>query len=232
MWLPGHLALAFLIAIPVFAWVQRKNEIRTPVILVIFFAAFPDFFHIGDLRAVSHSLIGLAGLMLVALLILSAFVKLNRWTILASVVGASSHLLGDTYIGHIYPQFPFSNAVLEFNEFNTLFDFQTELALSLLALLAIPVILYWDRKRRWGGRTGKERRFLLLMTLLLIAMAFAELVLFTQMNLGRNPPRSVLLMMPLFAGPLLLTLGWIDLRRLIQSLLKSKEKTPKIDFGH
>ena len=223
--------MAFLIAIPVFAWAQRKGEIRTPIILVIFFAAFPDFFHIGDFRAVSHSLVGLAGLMLIALLVLSVFVKLNRWTILASVVGASSHLIGDTYIGHIYPLFPFSNAVLEFNEFNTLFDFQTELALSALALLAIPVILFWDRKRRWAGRTGKERSFLLLMSLLLIVFGFAELVLFAQMNLGRHSPRSVLLMLPLFASPLLLMLGWIDLRPLSQYVKRKLGKTPKTDFG-
>ncbi len=212
MWLPGHLALAFLIAIPLLAWTQRTNEIRTPIVLVIFFAAFPDFFHIGEFRAVSHSLIGLAGLMLISLLILSAFVKLNRIAVFASLLGASSHLIGDAYIGHIYPLFPFSNSLLMRNEFNTFFDLNIELALSLLAILAIPLIILWDRRWGWGGRMRKEKCFLLLMALLVILLGLAEMVLFAQMDLGRRNLPSAALMMPLFAAPLLLLLAWVDLR--------------------
>jgi hypothetical protein len=196
-----------------FAWVQRTNEIRTPVVLVIFFAAFPDFFHIGDFRAVSHSLIGLAGLMVLAILILSMFVKLNKMTVLACIFGASSHLIGDAYIGHIYPAYPFSNALLELHEFNTFFDLNVELALSALAILAIPLVFLWDSKRGWGSRTAGERKFMLLMSLLVIFLGLAELALFGQMNLWRRGIGQVLLMMPLFAMPLLLLLAWIGPKR-------------------
>lgn len=214
MWLPGHLALAFLIAVPFFVWVQRRNEIRTPIVLVMFFAAFPDFFHLGEFRAVSHSLIGLAGLGLIALLVISAFVKMNRIAILASILGASSHLIGDAYIGHIYPFFPFSNIVFQMNEFNTSFDLNTELTLSALTILAIPLIILWDRKRGWTGRTLKERRFLLLLSISVIIVGLAELALYAQMDLGRHGLRYALLMTPLFAAPLLLLLGWINRKAL------------------
>jgi glucan phosphoethanolaminetransferase (alkaline phosphatase superfamily) len=214
VWLPGHLAVAFLLAVPIFLWVQRTNEIRTPIVLVIFFAAFPDFFHLGDLRAVSHSLIGLACLVPIALLVISAFVKLNRIAIFASILGASSHLAGDAYIGHIYPLFPFSNVVFQMHEFNNNFDLNTELALGGLAILAIPLILFLDRKRGWAGRTPKERKFLLLVSLSVIGMGFAEMVLFTQMDLARHYLRYAFLMVPLFAAPVLLLLGWINRRSL------------------
>jgi glucan phosphoethanolaminetransferase (alkaline phosphatase superfamily) len=197
-----------------FVWVQRTNEIRTPIVLVTFFAAFPDFFHLGELRAVSHSIIGLAGLLLIALLVISAFVKLNRILILASILGATTHLTGDGYIGHVYPLFPFSNIVFQMNEFNTSFDLNTELSLSALTILAIPLIFLWDRKRGWTGRTLKERRFLLLLSISVIIMGLAELALFIQMDLGRHDLKYALLMMPLFAAPLLLLLGWINRKAL------------------
>jgi len=202
MWLPGHLALAFVIALPLILLSQERSRVLVMAQVAVF-SVFPDFFHIGDVRMISHSLIGLGVLVAAALLFLSLFNRQSLALILGAIIGASVHLLGDAYIGHIYPFFPLSDSIFELHRFNTLFDLQTELLLSGVALvLFLGVVRPW---REWGihpiDRKGEIQ-------LLLLAAPFAilsagELALYALSDVHFGAPLSTWLLIPFFLLPLL-----------------------------
>lgn len=201
VWLPGHLALGLLIALPLFLKMENRSR---PLLLVqvAFFSAFPDFFHIGDIRMISHSLIGLAGLLVAALLFLSLFNRQDLSLILASIIGASSHLVGDAFIGHIYPFFPLTEQIIEFSPFNTLFDLQFEITLSLIALaaliaLGIPRMMFGARDLATG-----ETKQMLLQAFPLALLSAGEVFLYLITNMHRGASLTVWSLVPFFALPL------------------------------
>ena len=228
MWLPGHLALGLLIALPLFLKMENRSR-PLLIVQVAFFSAFPDFFHIGDIRMISHSLIGLAGLLVAALLFLSLFHRQDLTLILAAIIGAGSHLVGDAFIGHIYPFFPLTEQIIEFRPFNTLFDLQFEIALSLIVLaalmaLGIPRMMLGARDLATG-----ETKQMLLQAFPLALLSAGEAVLYLITDMHRGAGLTVWSLVPFFALPLVFFAAlaiWALLRLLSGGIRKETRDRP------
>ena len=104
---------------------------------VAFFSQFPDFFHIGELRMFSHSLVGYSAHMAIALTVLWILFRPRPHLVALAVLASFSHLMADLYIGSITPFYPWSNDWIEFHEFNSALDLHLELVLPMVVLMIL-----------------------------------------------------------------------------------------------
>ena len=201
MWLPGHIALAMLLCAPVILLARRSGIPFIPtLVIVFFFAIMPDFFHLGSIRMISHSLVGLAAVGSIGLLVLH-LAGARRITLVIASIAVSSHLLGDYLIGHIYPYFPFSETTAQLNSFNTSFDLRIEIVISVAALVVICMLAVVP-KAVTIERNDTRRILVRLMAYGTTAMGIAELGLFLLMDLGNRRLGVAPLLAPLFLMPL------------------------------
>lgn len=197
MWLPGHLAVAFLVCTPLLLYSRRKGE--DPILALVyvaFFAVFPDFLHIGDFRMVSHSLLGLVALVLIALVILSRISEVRRSLVAIASVAAGAHLFADWMYGHFFPLFPFSTEYISLNTFNTYMDIRAEIALFAVATVVFAALVISGRHDYRSVKTAREAKWGYLVLLFpFLAMVVLETVYFTQnmLIIGTGVTRLILL---------------------------------------
>lgn len=202
MWLPGHLAIGLLLSlIPLALWARRSSLLLKPLIFVAFFSVLPDFLHFGDLRAFSHSIFG-ATLMAGAVLLL--LIMIQGWNPLLATIaflGTWSHLLADLFIGHIYPWYPWSWEIVQYNQFNTLFDIRVELALSLLVF--VPFAAWLIKSPKHLAVVGHKQKDLVVIVSLLgvfLIFASAQTLYYFYQNMFQNPTISEILLSFVFIG--------------------------------
>ncbi len=206
MWLPGHLALSFLLCLPLLVMVKRERLLA--LYFMAFFALLPDFLHLGELRVFTHSLAGLTFMLLLSLGILAALFRPRPVMYVIGAVAAFGHLLGDLYIGSVHPFWPWDDTWYHLHLFNSPFDISAEVALSSIALLL--VIALFGPLRLHGSRRQldqRESRNLYLLGALVAVMALLQggyyaLILYLG---GGDVMRYVLLLF--FAIPLLYTMS-------------------------
>jgi hypothetical protein len=204
MWLPGHLAASFLACTPFLIYYRERIGNRTLVLSYLaFFAAFPDFLHIDDLRIISHSILGLAALTAIAFVVLSLFFEVRRSYIVIAAVAAGTHLIADWMFGHFFPIYPLSDDYVSLNTFNTLADIRVEILLSAAAIIAFVVL---SLKSRGSGLTSgldrKEKWNVMILLLPLSAIAFLEAAYFTQNMMDVGVTITRLMLLCLFLIPL------------------------------
>ncbi|MDD1767095.1 MAG: metal-dependent hydrolase [Methanomassiliicoccales archaeon] len=197
MWLPGHLAVAFLICTPLLLYSRRKGE--DPILALVyvaFFAVFPDFLHIGDFRMVSHSLIGLAALVLIALVILFYVSEVRKSLVAIASIAVGAHLFADWMYGHFFPLFPFSIEYVSLNTFNTYVDVMAEIALFAVATVVFAALVISGRHDCRSVKTARGAKLGYLVLLLpFLAMTVLETVYFVQnmLIIGTGVTRLILL---------------------------------------
>jgi hypothetical protein len=213
MWLPGHVSVAFLLCLPLLLVSMRRG---VPIWLALsyigLFSVLPDFFHIGDYRMVSHSIIGLALIAGVILYPLGRLLKADSVLLAIGSVAAGSHLAADLWIGHIYPYFPFSEMQAEINQFNTLYDLRTEILLSLVAFIILALLLYATRSQWLETQptvTPLEKVHTLLIALPFAAMCLGQLVVFFETDLQGQFTATAAAMVPLIIGPLVAASAYV-----------------------
>jgi hypothetical protein len=210
MWLPGHLAVSFLACTPLLLYSRRKGEDATlALVYVAFFAVFPDFLHIGDLRIVSHSLVGLAALVSIALVVLSLLSEVRRSLVVIASVAAGAHLFADWLYGHFFPLFPFSTEYVSLNTFNTYMDIRVEIGLFAIAMVVFVVYMISGRtSQRHVQPVRREKWSRLILLLPFLVMTLLETAYFIQnmMIVGTTVTRLILLsiFMILLGGTLVL----------------------------
>jgi hypothetical protein len=204
MWLPGHLAISFLACTPLLLYARRQGEGKTLALsFVAFFAVFPDFLHIGDLRILSHSVIGLMVLVCAALIVLALFVEVRRIHVLIASVAAGAHLLADWMFGHFFPLFPFSNEYASLNYFNTLVDLRAEIVLAAVAIVVFAVLTFSGRSAwRCVRHPGRDRLSILLLLIPFLVLALLETASFIQNMRIVGTTVTRLIMLALFAAPI------------------------------
>lgn len=208
MWLPGHLAVAFLICIPLLLYSRSKGEEPIlPIIYVAFFAVFPDFLHIGDFRMVSHSLIGLSVLVLIGLVILSLISEVRKSLVAIASVAVAAHLFGDWMYGHFFPFFPISTEYVSLNTFNTFMDVRAEILLFAFAAVVFCIFTVSGHYNFVRIRTDlKTKRGFLVLLLPFLAMTALETVYFAQNMTIVGVSLSRLILLVIFAVLLVVTL--------------------------
>jgi len=139
MWLPGHLAVSFLLCLPLLVYLKRERPLA--LFYVGVFALLPDFVHLGSLRVASHSLIGTTAMTFGLLALLYVLFRPRLAVMAVGVVAAYGHLLADLYVGSIYPFYPFDPTWYQLHLFNSPFDITAELTLASAALV-IGVVLF------------------------------------------------------------------------------------------
>ncbi len=208
MWLPGHLALSFLISLPIILFSVRRGVNRTLVLsYAAFFAIYPDFFHIGYIRMISHSPIGLGILVAVAVIVLWFIFRIDRWLVVIAIVAAFGHLMGDWVFGHFYPAFPFSEEVLSMNKFNTPLDIQTEVVLSAVATaIFIPLFPPSGTAKAFLQLGSRDRWQVMILAAMFLSMIVLQGILFLQMDVLPYASQSDILLLLGFIVPLLFVL--------------------------
>jgi hypothetical protein len=207
MWLPGHVSIAFLLCLPLlFVSIRRGSTVWLALAYVGVFSILPDFFHWGDYRMVSHSIVGLVVIAGVILYILGKLFKADAALLAIGAVAAGAHLAGDLWIGHIFPLFPFSEQIAELNQFNTLDDLRIEIVLSAIALVVLILFLYvtsrqWKSKREAPSLLEKVHE--LIIAAPFAAMCAGQLIIFGQMDLQNQPSITEIAMVPLIVGLLI-----------------------------
>ncbi|HOL07151.1 MAG: hypothetical protein ACOX80_05645 [Methanomassiliicoccaceae archaeon] len=203
MWLPGHLALSFMLCLPLLVLVKRERLLA--LYYVAFFALLPDYVHVGVLRTFSHSFTGLAIMLIVSLGTLAILFRPRPVMYVIASLSAVGHLLGDLYIGSIHPFWPFDDTWYQLHTFNSSFDIATEVMLSSIALLLLamfgPFRLFSSRRQL----DRRECRNLFLLATLVGAMALLQggyYALIPYLG-GGDAMRNLLLLF--FAVPLLYT---------------------------
>lgn len=193
MWLPGHLAIGFMVSFfAVLMYARRERSLALPLAYAAFFSVLPDFLHIGDIRAFSHSLFGVSVLLVVALPILAYVHGWRPLLALIAVLSIYSHLLADLFIGHIFPWYPWSSEIVQYNQFNTLFDIRVELGLCAVAFILLAYLVL--RMRPYFEVKAKRRRDLLAIIGLLAAFfAFTLAQFFYYLTAQGGTLSSVLL---------------------------------------
>jgi hypothetical protein len=221
MWLPGHVALALLICLPLL-WLYRvkKGSYLLALAFVAFFSVLPDFLHFDtSLRTVSHSLTGATVLAAVLLVVMwKAFG--TGWILqVIAVVAVYAHLLGDLYIGHIYPYYPFSMEYIQNNQFNTVFDLRFEMIISTIATLVVIALYIFDRKGfRLENVPPMERRGLLTLVLPFAALCLAQIGYFGILDILQNYTWSAAILGLFFLVLLSLSVFWaLSIYRAIQA---------------
>ncbi len=183
MWLPGHVAFSFLICLPFIVYLKRERALALSYLMV--FALLPDFLHLGPLRYLSHSLIGL-GIMLLAVFVPLIIISRPRPALLMlAIFAAGGHLLGDAYIGSIAPFYPWSMEWFQINEFNSAFDIRMEVIFFTIAALIWLIALGPLRSlRNISYYNKRERRGLTMTSLPVAAISGLEGVYFIIVSQG------------------------------------------------
>ncbi|MDW5563175.1 MAG: hypothetical protein SA339_08105 [Methanomassiliicoccus sp.] len=183
MWLPGHVAFSFLICLPFIVYLKRERALAISYLMV--FALLPDFLHLGPLRYLSHSLVGLGVMLLIVLVPLVAISRPRPALLLLAVVAAGSHLLGDAYIGSVAPFYPWSLEWFQINEFNSAYDIRMEVVFFTIAFLITVIALRpWTAIRDISRYTKRERRGLMITSLPVWALSGLEGVYFIIVSQG------------------------------------------------
>lgn len=183
MWLPGHVAFSLLICLPFIVYLKRERALALSYLM--FFALLPDFLHLGPLRYLSHSLIGL-GVMLLVLLVPLYLLSRPRPALMGlAAVAAGTHIMGDGYIGSIAPFYPWSLEWFQINEFNSAYDIRMEVVFFALATLMVVIALRpWTALRDISHYTKRERRGLFLTAFPVMAISGLEGVYFIIVSQG------------------------------------------------
>jgi hypothetical protein len=211
MWLPGHVAVALLICLPLM-WLYRakRDSYLLPLTFIAFFSVLPDFMHFDTgLRTFSHSLIG-ATVLAVCLLVILWKAFGTGWLLnLIAMVAVYAHLLGDMYIGHIYPYYPFSMEIVQNNQFNTVYDLRFEVLILTVAAVVVIALYALDRKGfRLEPLTLTELRILLTLLLPFGALCLAQTGYFGIQDIILNPTWSAVILGMFFLLLLALTSLW------------------------
>jgi hypothetical protein len=151
----------------------------------MFFALLPDFLHLGPLRFLSHSLIGLGAMLLAVFVPLIILSRPRPALLLLAIVAAGSHLLGDGYIGSIAPFYPWSLEWFQINEFNSAYDIHMEVIFFAIAfLIAVIALGPWRSLRSISRYTKKERWGLAITSFPVMAISGLEGVYFIIVSEG------------------------------------------------
>lgn len=164
MWLPGHLAVSFLLCLPLLMHVKRERLLALYFVGV--FALLPDFLHLGPMRIVSHSLLGVTVMSLGLLAVLFLLFRPRPALLAVGAVAAYGHLLADLYIGSIYPFYPVSETWYQLHQFNTAFDIAAEIVLASAALVIGATLFGLPRLFRSRLALDRSERGNLLLLLL------------------------------------------------------------------
>lgn len=208
MWLPGHIAVGILLSsFALLLYASKRGSYIVPLAYAAFFAVLPDFFHFGDVRAFSHSFVGAAILLVVAL---SGLRLVHRWEPLLGLVATialASHLLADTYIGSIHPWWPWSMATVQYHEFNSVFDIRAELDLCALALIPlIGLVLAWPKGLRMEGLARGDLQALTALLAPFCLFSLAQVVYYFDLDITANSTLSAQLLLMAFLAALLCSL--------------------------
>ncbi len=200
MWFPGHLAFSLLICLPFIVYLRRERALALSFLGV--FALLPDYAHVGDLRGLSHSLIGLGATLAIVLFLLAVAFRPRLSLILLGVVAASSHLLADGYIGTVTPFYPWDTTWYQVHVFNSAFDIRTELVLFALAAVIVIAMNPLEAVRSLPSYSDNERKALLVTSSLMIAMCGLQGAYFvmTSQASGWDIFRSLLLLAFIVSG--------------------------------
>jgi hypothetical protein len=213
MWLPGHLAVGFLVCLPaIIVYSRKEGSLVLALVYIAFFSNLLDFLHIGDLRPFSHSFFG-ATLMLGAVLLLLFLIQGWKPLLAAiAILAVGSHLLADVFIGHIYPWYPWSMEIVQFNQFNTIFDIRTELILTLLAFVPLTALVIMKPNRL--AMDGHHKRDLMAMVGLLTAFfvfASAQTLYYIYLDIFHSPSVSEFLLSYVFIGAVASSMAFLVL---------------------
>lgn len=167
------MAFSFLICLPLIVHLKRERALALSY--VMFFSLLPDFLHLGPLRYLSHSLVGLAAMLLMVFVPLVVLSRPRPALLLLAAVAAGGHLLGDAYIGSIAPFYPWSLEWFQINEFNSAFDIRMEVVFFAIAsVIAIVALGPWRSLTSISSYSERERRGLLLTALPAMAITGLE----------------------------------------------------------
>lgn len=203
MWLPGHVAIGLLLSFPFIVISMHGGERKLMALAYVgFFSILPDFLHFSILRPFSHSIIGATVMLVVSIVALAALHGWRPWLAATACISTISHLLADTYIGHIYPWYPFSMDFVQFNQFNTLFAIRTEIALITAAIIPFTAILLMKANKL--PRSRNEVLACICILGLFNIQGAAQFAYFSVLNLERNFTLSSLILFSLFCLILLL----------------------------
>jgi len=208
MWLPGHVAVGFLLSlVAVLLYLRTYKSLLLPLAYVAFFSVLPDFLHLGDLRAFSHSIFGAVLLLVAALLILWRIHGWRPLLALVALLSLGSHLLADLYIGHIFPWYPWSVEFVQHNQFNTLYDIRVELFLC--ALAAVPLLYLLTTQRGASCFDDLGRRDLVASIALMapfFLLCLGQVLYFVVLDIIDVFTISSALLLAIFMGILLLSI--------------------------
>lgn len=139
MWLPGHFAVALIMSLPLLLMVKEKRMLA--IAYVAFFAVFLDFLHLGQLRMISHSLIGLTVLLVLMLGLSWAMFRPRPILLAIGAVSAFSHLAVDLFLGNITPYYPL-NTVYWGHLLGPGLDVPLEVAAMALTLIILLALIF------------------------------------------------------------------------------------------
>jgi hypothetical protein len=210
MWLPGHLAIGFLIClVALVLYVRKGGPMVLGLVFIAFFANLLDFLHVGGLRAFSHSFFGAAVLLCSILVVLIIVSGWRPWLAAIAALAVTSHLLADVFIGHIYPWYPWSIETIQFNQFNTIFDIRVELGLCFLASVPLlALIVFWKGKLSVVGIARKDLLAILLLLVPFLIFALAQMFYFIDLDIVQNTTVSAVLLLLVFIGAVISS-GWL-----------------------
>jgi glucan phosphoethanolaminetransferase (alkaline phosphatase superfamily) len=213
MWLPGHLAVGFLICLPaIIVYSRKERSLVLALVYVAFFANLLDFLHIGDLRPFSHSFFGAALMLGAALLLLITFQGWKPLLAAIAFLAVGSHLLADVFIGHIYPWYPWSMEIVQFNQFNTMFDIRVELVLSSLAFVLLAALMAVRPNRlAVDGYRRKDLRALMALLTVFFVFASAQALYYIYLDIFHGPSVSEFLLSYVFIGVIASSMAFLVL---------------------
>ena len=235
MWLPGHLAVALLICLPLLILYRvKQGNYMLALAFIAFFSVLPDFLHFDTgLRTFSHSLLGAALLTAVILLIIWKVLGLNLILAVTAIFAVFAHLLADLFIGHIYPWYPFSTEYVQNNQFNTVFDLRAEVVLSIFAWVMILALLALDRKGfRLEVLPIQSLRTMLTLLLTFAALCFAQMGYFGIQDIIQNFTWSAAILGLFFLALLFISFAWaIGTYHLLRNgIVQSSEESRHYQF--
>lgn len=162
MWLLGHTALAYLVAMGLLAIPAAdsskylKNERTVFVLLIFIFANWPDFTHVGVFRVFSHNLLTVLIVTTILIVAVMAYKRISLFEASVLFAASISHLIADCIFSSFYLYYPFNATVQAVFPFNGQEDIIAEI------VIAIPfLILFAHSEAIWrSGLTSREVPFL------------------------------------------------------------------------
>jgi len=160
MWLLGHSALAYFVVKMIWAasaFIRKDSATKnkgsktisiaqrlafTPALLLFLlpFANWPDFMHLGILRAFTHNLFAIALVPLLPLGILIALRFVTRFEAVLLYTASATHMLGDCVFGSFFFVNPLSDAYLGPFQFNGPEDLLFESIIGIAFILAFAAL--------------------------------------------------------------------------------------------